>query len=653
MLKFFLCLLLVLPSLLWADYLEFPHSQARVVVDHQSISKEDGRFWVGLEIKLDPDWHTYWENPGDSGAKLIYSLSADHALVKVGDVQWPVPKRIDVEPLTSFAYEESVTLAFPVDVSSIDQTKSKLNFKLDAEWLVCKVECVPAFGEFSFSVKLEGRKSSHEGSFSALSSTWPQPNVLMVQHTQKSDQVLIDLSKISEQVIDFFPSSGQSVDNDVETRASNQIVIKAEGGARLVKLEGLAVSRSGKAFWVDSKEQTSSVWSFILFAFLGGLILNLMPCVLPILSLKLFSFLQSRSKSLLAIRLESLAYAAGVVFSFLAVALLLIFLRTQGQSIGWGFQLQSPIFLICMILIFSALSLNFLDVYTINLPGMNVGAQLSQRKSLLGAFMTGVLSVLVASPCTAPFMGVAMGFALSQGTSLVLLVFLALSLGFSFPFLLFAVMPKSAQWLPKPGVWMLWLKKILFIPLLGTVLWLCWVLGRVQGSLAFYGAVASVVLLMFGISLYFKRHKGVLSKSIIFLSFVFSVGTLFTESAPFKTEESILDWSPFNASEVNRLAGAGRPLFVNFTADWCLSCKVNEKVVFNNKDVVKKLEDMQVLLFKADWTEKDPSIAQELEKYGRFSVPFYLFYEKDNSTANILPELLTPEIFIKQLEGIE
>jgi len=641
------------------NFNNFPHSSARVISNFSSVSADTKEILISLEIKLDPEWHTYWLNPGDSGTAPTFTIEAQGGKIESSDIDWPTPVRIDYPPLTSISYVEKVLLSKKVSLKNI--ATDQLDFEISAEWLVCKVECVPAFGDFTLHIPVGAAVAHNQEVYKNRKNPLPEDLTLQSTYSTEGSTQILGIPPQGT-FVDFFALPNQGLDNkpgnfDV---AYNTLSITQESSSNESTLKGLVLYKENnliKSHWAEFKQDKPSWILFALFAFLGGLILNLMPCVLPILSLKAFALVKHSNKNNTHIRNESLSYSLGVLVTFLLASMTLHVLRLQGEALGWGFQLQEPAIIAAMILLFTTLSLNFLSLYEFQVPGINSGASLTQKGSLAGSFFTGMLSVLVASPCTAPFMGAAMGFALTQDLSINLSIFTFLALGFAFPFLLLAISPRLSRFFPKPGAWMATFKTFMFFPMLLTVLWLLWVFALQRGLSSTVPLALATVYLSFCIwwqSLYSKKRIKLsiwilAVVGVIFLSDRALIGNASTPSA-INNYDSGIQWEEFTREELDRAINNNEAAFVDFTAAWCISCQVNEQVVFANLKVLDYIEQNKIRMFKADWTNRAPHITRELEKYNRFSVPLYLYFAPGNSSPVILPELLTPEGFLQKLE---
>ncbi len=638
-----------------AGYLEFPnHSRAALLASHSHISTED-TLWIALHIQLDPEWHTYWKNPGDSGAAPILEMSANDPAVTFSEIHWPTPSRISTPPLMTYGYEGEVLLRAQVKGLS-EKGKNPLEITWDAEWLVCKVECIPAFHSFKVTVErsAQSRKSDFFNLITAPSfQTYPASEKLQASYSESQGEVNVSLD-LKAGYFDFFPESTLTLTTDVPEQRAGGFALKTRGPLQSQEIRGLLLTGDGKAQYVTAEPIKASWGTFWWAAFLGGLLLNLMPCVFPIISLKVFSALRQEGPPLKA-RLSHLSFVAGVLVTFLAVALVLAGLRAAGHSLGWGFQLQSPGFLLFLIFLFFVLSLNFLGLYEMRLPGLKTG---SGSDGPIGSFLAGALAVVVASPCTAPFMGGAMGFAMTQATGPLLLIFSGLGLGFAFPYVVLAFFPGLLSRLPKSGPWLQTFKEFMFFPMLWTTLWLIWIFAQIAGMTAAVGVMVACSLVG---ALFWWQHRArskvslragqvaFLLLALATLAVSWERGASYQPASPL-ADKSFIPWTPFDTASLEKLLASGQPVFVSFTASWCITCKVNEQVTFQSDEVRRFVENRGIHMVVADWTRRDAAITQFMQQYQRISVPFYLFWTGGQRQPVVLPEILTPQIFMNAIQ---
>lgn len=664
------------------------YTSAQFLTEDESVSPGQ-KISVGLDVHLENHWHSYWVNPGDSGAPVKLSLSAKIGSKELdllaGAIQFPIPERLETGPITSFVYNDEVLYLADIVLPESLPVGSRLDLKLNAEWLVCSEVCIPAIQVFDVSLPVvkgeEVKPSENAEKFVAWRGRLPR--VMTSQVLEKRDDQKAELTFekpsdfLSFHLKDFFPLRGSRLNNTRPTLVSQSAkgvkisMATRAAGDRRADLLGLVVLTNGKDTvglqWgdpsygfiskngpndkpVENKEGSPLPW--ILFsAFLGGLILNLMPCVFPILSIKLLSLVKQSGADAKNIRLQNFSYTIGVLLSFLLVGLALWALRSAGALVGWGFQLQSPYFLLLLSWLFFLLALQLLGLYEINWIDGNLGGRLARQGGNAGAFFTGVLAVVVASPCTAPFMGAALGFAIAQSMPVLISVFLMMGLGLAFPYLLFGVFPSWARVLPRPGAWMIRFKQIMALPLFLSCAWLMWLLTQLKGDVALGLAIGGMVIWFFIV--WIKSNRLAVSVAISSLVIVTGLMTIYKlpdASAPNSNRDSVLNWEPFQES--NAVWDGNTSVFVDFTADWCLTCKVNERLVFDREEIVEFFKTNHIRILKGDWTRQDPAITQFLSRYKRVGVPFYIVFGPGAPNGKILSEVLTPETFKNQMQSV-
>lgn len=662
-----------------------PHSLAEFISLTDGIELGQKEILLGLEIQLEDHWHTYWTNPGDSAMPAKFGWTLPEGFT-VTETIWPAPERITVDSLETFGYEKQVLAVFKVAVPDGLKLNQVLDFELNVRFLVCKEICLPAKTNLSLSLSVKEKTQKIAGLDSLFTQTLNNiqnfASDFKFNHDENFYWLEIQLAK-DQKPLDFFADYENNLANsppqitdlgdnkwqlklkksnltfENQPKNSGLLVVDANGIQKYFRVlleqknfqADLALSDKKPAtnLKTNSDVQNQKTYSFfglILFAFLGGLILNAMPCVLPVLSIKFLSLTQSNQKSPAAVRLGALAYAAGVVSFFVLLSLILVFLtRTLEISAGWGFQLQSPPVLIGLIFLFTFLSFNFLGFFEINLPGTNLNAP-QKSQGLTKQFFTGALSVIVASPCTAPFMGGVIGFAFTQDLFTIILTFTFLGLGLSFPFLLFAISPNLKRFLPKPGDWMVKLKEFMAFPLLATVAWLIWVLLGVKGGGkgADYGLVILLSLVGFGFGLWlWVRSKKLVIK-------VFAALILFVSIAYPATYQEPPKWQSFTPKVLTKAIANNERVFIDFTASWCITCQVNKKTTLDTQKVQKFFKDQKILTLRADWTDQNETIGKVLTKYQRAGVPLYLFFNGKDEEPIILNEVLTPSYLMSTIE---
>ncbi|MEN9773491.1 MAG: Thiol:disulfide interchange protein DsbD [Pseudomonadota bacterium] len=740
--------------------------ELELVAQDQAV-RAGQRAWLGLRIKHDPHWHTYWLNPGDSGLPTRLDLEVP-AGVQAGPLQWPAPQRLFIPPLANYGYEGEVVLPFTLDVPP--GQSSPLRLRAQAAWLMCRDVCIPGEAELSIELALADqavtpRRSPHAALFDQAFARLPRGSVKASVFAD-GDRLSLGLPAQIERAgqlrpverFEFFPflenalvhaapqiyfeldradglaarrlqltlsNDGQkrvtsgadalasaaqgvlvsgdwvvSVDAQasVEPLAGGREIGRIAGapekslgsgttGSRLGLTSPAGTARPGSPGLFDSALKGSGASGApaaatstgsgetrlgvsILFAMLGGLILNLMPCVFPVVGLKVLSFAtpgQSPARS-------AIAFTAGVMLSFWLLAGGLIALRAAGVAAGWGFQLQSPAFVAAMAMLFVLIGLNFAGLFEVGvgltrLARFDSPSPGSTRSSSASALGSGALAVVVATPCTAPFMGSALGFALTASLPETFAIFTALGLGMSLPYLLLGAFPAWLRFMPRPGRWMESLKQFLAFPMFATVAWLVWVLGQQAGIDAVLGFSMGAVLLALAAWIYgrFIQQTGRWSP-LATIVLAIAVGASFvvawprddllseTTMTPATSRSSAADksgdpaaWEPWSPQRVGELLAAGRPVFVDFTAAWCVTCQVNKKAVLDRPPVVQAMHAAGVVRLKADWTRRDATITAELNRWGRSGVPLYLYFPAAGRPPRILPELLTDELVLAAL----
>ena len=629
---------------------------------------------VALRLIPVSGWHIYWKNPGDSGLppSVTWKLPSGWT---AGPLQFPFPEKILLPPLVSYGYEQETLLLTTFTIPDYEKIPSSFPIEADIEWLVCKETCLPGKAHLNLILSTQPKPNIDlQGLFDDVRKDLPTslPHIRISAKTGGADLQLIVEPKTQVGSLNFFPE-GDFLDEfkpsktEVLSSGKLQLTLHLKEKAKLPSsLQGVLVAEnpwdtSGHRALAISvalespSTSTSHLPLTLLFAFLGGLILNVMPCVFPILSLKALHLVQISSESRSAARREGIAFSLGVLLSLLALAGLLIILRASGQSLGWGFQLQSPPVVWLLLALLLALSLNLLGVFEFQ---SLLGGLAAKKKSQgwAGAFASGLLAVAVASPCTAPFMGVALAAAFALPPHTTLLIFSFLAFGFALPVLLFSFFPALLSFLPKPGAWMNTFKRILSIPMLAAVLWLAWVAYRLSGSSAILPALLGTIALSLGLLLYGRSQHSFPPSStlrwgglaLVLLAALIPATVLKTASTELVSHHP--DRLPWSEEEVARQLAAGHTVFIDFTAAWCLTCQVNERVTLSHPDVQAAFRSNNIAFLVADWTRRDPAITSALHKYGREGVPTYVILRPTpNSTPQLLPEIITPSIVLKSL----
>lgn len=632
---------------------------------------------LGIYFEPDPEWHVYWRNPGDSGAAPRFKFHTDH--LSLGEILWPVPTRLPIAHLVNLGYEGDVAYLFKAGVEPLDirtRTDDPLiaRIEVELEWLVCKEDCIPGFGTLTLERPIGGDNHQWSADIKSVVDRFqariPQPEAqspwriscaywgdsgILTLRLQPTDA----LAQIADLPLpNVFPMNGDFVgpaepkltvvDQTIELRFSTTpgmlppdtagFVVASESGAW--ELPAVVINRG--AF---NDEDPLGLWILLLSALLGGVILNLMPCVFPVLSIKLFSLINTpgQGKAQTARRLrEGLLYTAGVLTTFIGLGLLFLALRAGGAAIGWGFQLQSPAVVLALILLFWLMALSFLGSFEFGNRLMQMAGS-SQSSS---SFTTGVLAVFVAAPCTGPFMGAALGAAATLPALSAMAIFVGLGIGLAAPFLLLAISPALSSRLPKPGPWMESLRQFLAFPLFATVLWLLWVLAQLIGDSGWL--LGGLLLLLLGFAIWLGKSARPLWRGIALalavITLVWSFTYLGRVSAPVAPVASDAQWQPYNAQVISAARAEGQAVFIDFTAAWCITCQVNKKVVLDTRAVNELFDEHGVLRIRADWTRYDADITAALAAFGRNSVPVYVYYPPDGSQPKILSQILSVDM---------
>jgi thiol:disulfide interchange protein DsbD len=670
--------------------------KAQLVASVNAVHPGD-EILVGVHQRIIPHWHTYWKNPGDSGmaTTIDYELPAG---AKAGKIQWPTPSRIVLGPVTSYGYSHEVTLLNKIKVPQDSVAGSEFPIKAKVEWLVCEEICIPQIVDLALALPVVlpgadvGQGSplielararlpvASPGSISlaynsdilslkitganlqaaAIKDIWfyPEDWGKIVQGATQPWQLSGDVLELQLKPGDLRLSAGEMLNGVLAVTEDNGSGLVTRGYS--VKVVEDAVASEIKALQpavsVTVAAPDLMLASALLLALLGGVILNLMPCVLPVLSIKALSLIKHAQQSPEQTRLHGLAYTLGILVSFGLLGGILIGLKAGGAQIGWGFQFQSPLFVLLVAYLMFTVGLSLSGVFSIGGSAAGIGSSLAQRSGYSGSFFTGVLATIVATPCTAPFMGAALGFALSQSPVVLLSVFLSLGLGLALPYLLLSLWPSLQRRLPKPGLWMDRLKQGLAFPMYGAAVWLVWVLAQQAGVNSVAVALGGMVIIAFGAWLYeFTKLSGkiaqrsgsgiaALSLGLALVGGYFGVATA-TPVSPLSNVESTKNYEPYSAERLNELRSQGKPVFLNMTAAWCISCLVNEKVALSQHSVIDTFKRSGIIYLKGDWTNRDPEITTLLAEFGRSGVPLYVFFpEGITSKPVVLPQILTPEL---------
>jgi len=644
---------------------------------------------AAVRLQMDPGWHTYWRNGGESGGptKIEWELPDG---VSAGKTQWPAPEKYVAEGIVTYVYHDEVVLLVPLKLSN-DLKSGALEFKAKVSWLECDKVCVP--GDQRVSAKLtiadttqpsadaafiEAITAKLPGSSSKLNARASWENSI----DDKTRTAILEWDTPEKpEGTDFYSDANDTFEVSPNTesipgeagRAKVRLTIKKFEGDWPKEIRGLLIDKRGgklQAFeaTVSIKEATISATTspkptqslplMLLYAFVGGLILNIMPCVLPVIALKILGFVGQAKESPARVRALGLTYALGVLVSFLVLAGVVIGLKTAGQAAGWGMQFSSPQFTIAFSVLVTLVALNLFGVFEVTLGGgvMGRAGELAARHGASGAFFNGVLATVLATPCTAPFLSVALGFAFSQSAAIIVVVFLTVGIGLASPYILLSWFPAWLKWLPKPGVWMERFKVAMGFPMLATAIWLASLVSDQYGERAWW---LGIFLVFVGIAAWIfgefiqrgQRRKGLATAVLFgFLALAYfwvldaqlqwrqPIDRSKSANEPLKNAPHGYTWQRWTADAVKQAQAEGRPVIIDFTAKWCITCNTIVKPALSRPVVAERLKSLKVAAFLADYTDYSAEIAAEMKRYDRAAVPLVLVFSPKGSAPNILPD---------------
>jgi thiol:disulfide interchange protein len=709
MLRFLALLLVVLAGPAFApafaqSVVQTDNVRAELLSD-VAAAKPGEPFWVGLRQTIRPKWHTYWKNPGESGlpTEIAWTLPAG---VTAGPIVWPVPHVFDIGGVINYGFKDEAMLLVRITPSA-DAT-GPLKLAAEANWLVCEDVCIPEEGKFELTLPIAATAAPSDPKTRALfeaarrsvpmESPWParygvsksgEPTLIVEAKGLKPDTI---------SNVYFFPAEW----GHVAAMARQTASVSADGiriplkkgeaktpmpaalAGTLALTEKTADGTVQQAFDLSAKldpafvpqavslaaagsgEQLTLVQA-LLFALLGGLILNLMPCVFPVLAMKAAAFARLAGHEPSEMRRDGIAYTAGVLASFAAMAAVIVAIRASASDVAWGFQFQSPVFSLLIAYLFFVVGLNLSGVFEFGNRLAGVGQGLAARRGITGAFFTGVLAVIVATPCTAPFMAAALGFALSQPAPATVAVLLAMGLGLALPYLLLSMTPALQRLMPRPGPWMDRLRQFLAFPMYASAVWMIWVLTQQTGSDGVLYALGGMILIAFAIWLLRLGsgstpadwvRRGVAAAAVLLafaavLKIEDSPATAASASGGPTSGVNFEGWERFSRERMTAAHAAGKPVFVDFTAAWCITCLVNERVALDTPASRKAFEQTGVVKLKGDWTNRDAEITSVLKELGRAGVPLYLFWTPGAESPKILPQVLTEGMILSELSSIQ
>jgi thiol:disulfide interchange protein DsbD len=673
------CLLLLLVFLAGGNVADAQVYQGKTLVEARLISDSAGveagkPLRVGVLLKMAEGWHTYWRYAGDSGlpTKIQWTLPPGFT---VGELQWPVPEVENEEgDLQVYVYKHEVLL-FATVTPPKDWQGNAVEIRVKADWLVCEKLCVPGDADLVLKVGEAGGVDS--GLFEKYAALVPKAAANLNVEWQSTGKTLVfHLPGFADAgaEMSYFPDppEGVLVGHPTLERKEDGVTgtIPLLDGSKPVKRISGVLRTSGGAMEIPagvesvptavaapvSDTASLTLLPALFFGFIGGLILNLMPCVLPVISLKMFSFVKQAGESRQRVFRLGLAFAGGMFAWFLGIGVVLLMLRSAGQEISWAQQFQNPWFNIGISVVIFLFALNLLGVYEITLPGRATTKLADTGDGYGGAFFQGVFATILGTPCTAPYLGTTLAFALTQPPAALLSVFAAIAFGMSAPYLLLCANPGWMRFLPKPGIWMVRLKEFMGFLLMATLLWFIWIVGRQLGvdAIVFLGAL--LLLCGLGAWIYgvFLTHSAsAKSQRLGLVGLVLVLGAIAYTAISFRPVREVATTEASFSQLLEQALASDRIVFVDFTADWCLSCKVNKRVAINSESVQQLFRERNVLFLEGDWTNGDPEITKVLKQFGRAGVPLYLVYPADRSKPPaVLPELLTPQLVVDALKAI-
>ncbi len=650
---------------------------------------------LAIKMTMDPGWHVYWKNPGDSGIPVRVNWILPSAM-SAGPIQWPTPKLLPLDPLMSYGYEGEVTFLAEAQVPTNLTVGQDQRLGAKVIFLACQIECVP--GEVDVFLNLPvvpATLTQRPDVFASERRRIPVLNELFDINLKVDSRELKlnlrPLNSVAEKLVPsyFYPERSDLINHAEVQRFQKQgkgyvvaiarstlntkpvaeltgvlTFLEKPGGASLAAVDVKVMAKEILPGFSLFQGVAGIGW-LLVYALIGGLILNLMPCVFPVLGLKVLSLVEEKSNEPTAPNVKGGWFALGIVISFWMLAAVLVCLQAAGKQIGWGFQFQSPVFIFLLSAVFMLLAFSLWGWVELgNSLAMAAGTKQSVRSGAREALINGLLATLAATPCTAPFMGAAIGFAVTQSPMIIFLVFTSLGIGMALPYWLLARNPGWLKWLPRPGKWMVVLKKIMAIPLWATVGWLGWVLWVARGWNAVTFWSVGLLIILISIRLWgltqradFPEATRKVTRSLAVLMAalgIFSASLLLvftqTKVSGLNHPTQGIYWKPFSVDAVNEARGKNIPVLVDFTAAWCLTCQVNDRVSLSDPRVVARIKEKGIVAFKADWTNYDAEITQALASLGKNSIPVYAYYAPGVSTPQLLPELLTPDLVLEALK---
>jgi len=688
------------------------HTHVQLLLSADTAHPGD-TIWAGVDLKMEPDWHTYWKNPGEAGmaTKIEWQLPPG---VKAGETQWPLPEKLPPAEVTTYGYNHEVVLLVPLKLAD-DLKPGPLDLKAKVSWLECKEECIPAGAtvEATLNVGSKTKISADAKTIDLWKSKTPQPGESLEARAwwekpangDKRPLILEWSAPERASQSDFFPDANDNYDiqpttENVSAKPGKILLgktVQKFSGGWPKEISGVAVMQiKGKRQGFDVQMPVSDqapagetipasprtaagvafalpsqpLWRMLLYAFIGGLILNIMPCVLPVITLKILGFINHAQHEPGRVRALGLVYAAGVLTSFLALAAVVIGVKAAGHHAGWGMQFGSPVFIVVLTTLVTLVALNLFGVFeiTISSRALSAAGQLASKPGAPGAFFNGLLATALATPCTAPFLAPALGFAFAQSATLIVLIFLFVGLGLAAPYVVLSWNPAWLKFLPKPGSWMEKFKIAMGFPMLATAIWLFNLAYDYYGKgvlwLGVFLVVVAFAAWIFGEFVQRGRTgKGVAVVIVLILlagGYAYALEDQLHWCSPMVIADATgslraspdgIDWQRWTPQAVAKARNEGHAVLVDFTADWCLTCQVNKKIAIEVPSVRQKLKEINAVAMVGDYTRFSDDITIELNQYGRAGVPLVLVYSKDvDAQPIVLPQILTPGIVLAALD---
>ena len=669
-------------------------TETRLLSDMEVVTPGQN-FYIGLHQIMPEHWHTYWRNPGDNGLAIELEWEVPEG-VTIGEMIWPAPINLPVgEWMMDYGYEGEITLPLPIHLSD-DYTDTSITLSVQASWLVCEVICIPEEGQFELvlGVDTTTRENSDDvwyirAALEAVPAAAPEIDASLALESGRLVLALsggmFDEDSAGWRNLGFMPFKKGMINHVdeqfTETDGETVLLLMTPGHGAATALEKerrglLHFDRQTEHGWVRtmvqigavlgeggynlpalatgsvSLQQDSNIVLLLALALGGGLILNLMPCVFPVLSIKVLAVVEAAHDHPARIRTHGLLFLAGVVLSFVALALLLLGLRDFGLPVGWGFQLQIPVVVAALALLLFAIGLNLLGAFEVGTSLQNVGGGLAAEGGAKGAFFTGILAVVVAAPCVGPLAAGALGVALTQPPLVLLSVSAMMGVGLALPFLTLSLFPSLLKFIPKPGNWMDVFKQALAFPMFASAIWMVWVLTIQSGAqgLLYIGSG----FLLFALAIWARKLSGTLAAVISALALIGSIGTVVMVArlpAASSTQTLSEGERPWSRELVTQLRAEGRPVFIDVTAAWCVTCQLNKMRVMDDEAVQMTFDLHNVARLRADWTSRNDEIAALITEHGGAGVPLYILYPADGGEAEILPSVLTRDGLIASIEA--